>query len=84
MQVSTPQVIDLSREQERSRQAEAKKNEAEAQAAAQQYAIVSAWPLFHSVRSFTHEACMDSVYPMLHKTSTDSPCCFLFRALLCP
>ena len=35
------QVIDLSREQERSKQAEAKKAEAEAQRAAQSYAIVS-------------------------------------------
>lgn len=35
------QVIDLSREQERSKQAEARKAEAEAQRAAQSYAIVS-------------------------------------------
>ena len=38
------QVIDLSREQERSKQAEAKKAEAEAQRAAQSYAIVRPLP----------------------------------------
>ncbi len=45
------QVIDLSREQERSKQAEAKKAEAEAQRAAQSYAIVRPLPSLHLVVS---------------------------------
>jgi len=49
--VMDAQVIDLSREQERSKQSEARSKEAESQAAAQQYAIVSPLLALHECRA---------------------------------
>lgn len=55
------QVIDLSREQERSKQAEAKKAEAEAQQAAQSYAIVRPLLCLHSLISSACSAALASL-----------------------